>query len=120
MQNVLFTVILYHQKAVFSGSQIGSRARVLRHYFTYQGQMYSDDFVDIQRHKSVGDMQMFLMMEREDIIRANVFRLHMMLWSPWAPQSSLCVRTQTHHLSSPPSLFSILSPLLHQRVTPAD
>lgn len=53
------TVSQYLHEATFSGSQIGSCGSVLRHYFTYQGQTYSDDFVDIQSHESVGDMQMF-------------------------------------------------------------
>lgn len=55
--------------------------------------MYSDDFVDIQRHENVGDMQMFLLTERQDIFQRDVFnmpgsQLHMMLQSP---QSALCV-----------------------------
>lgn len=55
--------------------------------------MYSDDFVDIQRHENAGDMQMFLLMERQDIIQHDVFnmlsaQLHMMFQSP---QSTLCV-----------------------------
>lgn len=31
----------------------------LRHYFTYQGQRFSDYFPDIERLENVGDMQMF-------------------------------------------------------------
>lgn len=68
----------------------------LRHYFTYQGQTYCVNLVDIKSHENVGDMQMFLLMGREDIFQAYVFnmlcvQLHMMLQSPWAPQSALCV-----------------------------
>lgn len=123
--NLLCTIIQYPHYAIFSGSQISCCGSALRHYFTYQGQTYSDDFVDIQRRENVGDMQMFLLTEREDIFRGRCIQHALCPTSHDAPESlgttkrTLC-GTQTHHLSSPPSLFSILSLLLPEQVTPAD
>lgn len=100
-------------------------AASLRHYFTYQGQTYIDDYVDFKRHENVGDMQMFLLMVREDFFLGRRIQHALCPTSHDSPESlgttkrTLC-GTQTHYLSSPPSLFSILSLLLPKQVTPAD
>lgn len=65
---------------------------------------------------------MFSLMEREDVFQASVFYM-LCPTSHDAPEKlgttklTLCA-TQTHHLSSTPSLLSISSPLLPKQVTP--
>ena len=68
---------------------------------------------------------MFLLMETEDIFRGRCIQhalcptSHDATEFSGATKRTLC-GTQTHRLSSPPSLFSILSRLLPEQVTPAD
>lgn len=75
----------------------------------------------MKRRENVEDMQMFLLMESEDILfNMLCVQLHMMLQSPRAPQSALCVVHRPTICPPLPSLFSILSLLLPEQVTPAD
>lgn len=84
--------------------------------------MCRHNFVDIKKHEIVGDMQMFLLTEREDSSAANVFnmlcvQLHMMLQSLWVLQSTLCV---VHKPTICPPVLPSLAFQVFSSQTPTD
>ena len=87
--------------------------------------MYLHDFVDIHRHENIGDMQMFFVDGEGRIFPPPMHQHALCPTSHDAPESLAATKRtlcgiQAHYLSSPSSLFSILSLLLPEPVTPTD